>query len=157
MQCSSCGTQIPVGSAFCPNCGIVTPYQVSASSVAPDAPTSISSSPNTPVYQSSAYPPINPYDMSVPPPPPPPPQRRRLSVGKAILLIVLVLLLMGVGSLIYFEAVFLPGRLQTQATATVVAQRATATAFTTIQATATVAAQRATATVTQQETATAFA
>src|SRR5690348_14394498 len=98
MQCSSCGTQIPVGAAFCPNCGRVTPYQMSDSSVTPDTPTSLSSSPHTPPYQSSAYPPLNPYEVSVPPPPPPPPQHRRLSVGRAILLIILMLLLIGAGS-----------------------------------------------------------
>ncbi len=152
MQCSSCGAQIPVGAAFCPNCGKVTQYQMSDSSVTPDTPTALSSSPHTPPYQSSTYSPLNPYEVSVPPPPPPPPQRRRLSVGRAILLIILVLLLVGAGSALYFGTILPSSQTQTQATATVGAQRATATAMTARQGTAT-----AFTTAAQQATATAFA
>jgi hypothetical protein len=87
MHCSSCGTQLPLGVAYCPGCGAVTPYRVSESDVAPDDPTSASFPPDTPyqrsptdhgtplyeVSQQNPYDPLNPYEV---PPPPPPPRRR---------------------------------------------------------------------------------
>jgi hypothetical protein len=51
MQCSACGTQLPVGTAYCPTCGNVTPYQVSSSGVSPTDTTMASSS-----AESSQYP-----------------------------------------------------------------------------------------------------
>lgn len=30
MQCSLCGTELPVGVAYCPICGTVTPYKILA-------------------------------------------------------------------------------------------------------------------------------
>lgn len=158
MQCTSCGAQVPAGAAFCPNCGRVTPYQMSDSSATPDAPTALSSYPHTSPYHSSAYPPVNPYET--PAPPPPPPQHRRHPVGRTVLLLILALLLIGAGSALYFGALRPSIQAQTQATATVGAQRATATAITAQQATATAfttAAQRTTATAmaVQQATATA--
>ena len=43
MQCTNCGTEIPVGGAYCPTCGAVTPDKISASGVSPEDYTAASS------------------------------------------------------------------------------------------------------------------
>lgn len=93
MGCSSCKIQLPVGVAYCPNCGAVTPYKIYESGVAPNDRTVASSfysaplqapPPPTPtqygsppygVLQPNPYEPLNPY--AVPLKAPPPPQFRR--------------------------------------------------------------------------------
>lgn len=138
MQCSVCGTQLPVGATHCPNCGSVTPYQVSSSGVSP-SDTTIASS-----YGESSqnpYAPHNPYAAPSPPPPPPPSHRRRLSAGRIALLIVLVLLIVGVGGVLYFRTAPPSGRPQPLPSPTTQAQQVTVTPSPTTQATATPSAQ----------------
>ncbi len=50
MQCSACGTQLPVGTAYCPTCGSVTPYQVSSSGVSPSDTPPLQSHRSTPIH-----------------------------------------------------------------------------------------------------------
>jgi len=35
MHCDSCGTELPAGAEYCPICGVVTPYKISASGSSP--------------------------------------------------------------------------------------------------------------------------
>ncbi len=80
MQCTECETQLPVGAAYCPKCGSVTPYHTSSSGVSPSDATFIShhaSSPQYPPSYTSATPaPQNSYPApplqnpyATPPPP----------------------------------------------------------------------------------------
>src|ERR1700737_3744514 len=108
MQCSSCGTELPLGVAYCPTCGAVTPYRVSESGISPYDLTSASSPSGTPLYappppstdygsppygvaQQNPYQALNPY--AAPPPPPPPPPHRHGKFGLIIGVVVLVLAL----------------------------------------------------------------
>ena len=92
MQCSSCGTQLPMEVAYCPTCGAVTPYNVSRSEIAPYDLTAVSSSSSAPpqapppptqygsppygVPQQNPYEPLNPYAVPLQAPPPPQPRRQ---------------------------------------------------------------------------------
>ena len=102
MQCSACGTQLPVGTAYCPTCGSVTPYQVSSSGVSPTDTTVASSSAEPSQYP---YTPSNPYATPSPTPPTPPPHRRRLSARSIALPIILVLLIVGAAGVLYFRTI----------------------------------------------------
>jgi len=100
MQCSSCGTQLPGGAAYCPVCATLTPYGISQSKATPDGPTSVSSPsyppppPITPItdYGSPPYgvPPQNPYEphnpYTAPSAPPPPANPRRKPNNKVLLI-----------------------------------------------------------------------
>ncbi len=102
MQCNSCGSQLPVDGGYCPACGAVTPYNISASGVSPYDPTAASSPPTDygyPPYgmpQQNPYEPLNPY-TAPPQPPSPPPSRRHLKISLLLGVGVLVLLLASVG------------------------------------------------------------
>lgn len=77
MQCSSCGTQLPMEVAYCPNCGAVTPYHGSRSEIAPYDLTAVSSPSSAPLQappppthygsppygalEQNPYEPLNPY------------------------------------------------------------------------------------------------
>jgi eukaryotic-like serine/threonine-protein kinase len=112
MQCSSCGTQLPGGAAFCPTCGAITPSRVSESGISPNDPTSASPSYSAPEpipasnygsapyglieqnpYEQYPYNMPNPYEISLPPPPPPPSPRRQIKTGLLIGVGVMVALL----------------------------------------------------------------
>ncbi len=84
MQCSLCGTQLPMGVAHCSTCGAVTPYDVSHSAISPYEPTTVSSSgvpsqtpppliqnvpPPYEVPQQNPYGPLNPYATPLRAPP----------------------------------------------------------------------------------------
>jgi hypothetical protein len=150
MQCNVCGTQLPVGAAYCPTCGSITPYQVSSSGVAPSDSTVASSYADTRVATSYGESPQHPYTFpdpyaaSPPTPPPPPPRRRKLSVGKMLLVIVLVLLIVGAGGALYFRLAPSSGQPQPHASPTAQVQQATAIPSPTTQA------QQATATPSAQ-------
>lgn len=128
MQCSTCETQIPVGAAYCPTCGAVTPYSVSNSGVSPsDATTPFTSYGEYGASSQATYQSLNPY--AAPTTAPPPPTRRRgLSVGRMALLIVLVLLIVGVGAggFLYFRTAPISSQPQPHASPTARAQQATA-------------------------------
>ncbi len=114
MQCTNCGYELPVGAAFCPTCGTVTPDKVSESGVspydytaasAPYAETPIAPPPppptnyGSPTYgmsQQNTYQPTGPYDP-YPAPTPVPPPRRKVNIGVIIGAAVLVLLIAGAG------------------------------------------------------------
>src|ERR1700694_867670 len=114
MQCTNCGTEIPMGAAFCPTCGTVTPDNVSESGIspndytaasAPDAETLIAPPPPPPtnygsptygISQQNTYQPTGPYDP-YPTPTPLPPPRRKVNTGLIIGAVVLVLLVAGAG------------------------------------------------------------
>ncbi len=156
MQCRLCGTELPIEAAHCPNCGAVTPYQVSASGVSPydltttspasstppQAPANGSGSPLNGVPQQNPYAPVNPYEVPQLPPPPPPLQRRGnrtwLIVGTIVLVCVIVV--GGVVALLRSggqgsSSTPSPTIAPAQATATAQA-RTTATATSTLTATA---------------------
>ena len=93
MRCRSCGTELPMGAAFCPTCGVVTLYNVSDAEGSENDPTVASAFPAgalpyKPVtdYGSPSYgvPLQNPYEQLIPPPPPMRGLRAR-SVGRTIL------------------------------------------------------------------------
>jgi hypothetical protein len=73
MQCQTCRDELPVGVAFCPNCG--TPAPVPPFPSQGVAPTVLASSPNQPLPGEPANPyappPPTNYGGNVPPPPPP--------------------------------------------------------------------------------------
>ena len=112
MNCSTCGSQLPVGAAICPTCGTVASYYVSEDSI----PTVPSASPATPYsppqpMPSTAYgtPPYealqqNPYasppysiPQPMPTPPPPAPRRRGPATGLIIGIGILVFVLLAGG------------------------------------------------------------
>ena len=92
MECSSCKIQLPVGVAYCPNCGAVTPYKIYESGIAPSDLTVASSSYGAPlqapppptqygsppfgVPQQNPYEPLNPYAVPSQAPSPPQPHRQ---------------------------------------------------------------------------------
>ena len=153
MQCSSCGTEIPQGAAYCPTCGSVTPYQTSSSGVSPADPTIYTSygdarkSSQNP-YKDTAEPSQNPYLTPNPyaapapatAPPPPSVPRRRPPVVLIALLIVVVLLLAGGGGLLYFK-IASSGQPQAHASPTAAAQHTTTAASPGVQDTTTPPAQ----------------
>jgi hypothetical protein len=128
MQCSTCGTQIPAGVAYCPTCGAVTPYSVSTSGVSPSDPTVAHTSyGETGATLQDPYSSLNPY--SAPTTPPPPPTRRRtLPAGRMALLVVLVLLIVGVGAggFFYFRTAPTSSQPQPHTSPTARVQQATA-------------------------------
>ncbi len=108
MNCSNCGSQLPVDGAICPTCGAVAPYYVSGS-----MPATQQSTPATPYSPPPQRPPTNygsppyeapqqnpyastPYSIPPPMPTPPPPAPRRgvpaigIIIGLAILIFVLL-------------------------------------------------------------------
>jgi hypothetical protein len=102
MRCTSCEAELPTNAAHCPQCGAVTPYNVSISGASPNDPTVASSSPMEPQQtfvvapqQPSHYDLYNPY--TAPPPPPPPPPRRVMKPGLLIGLVLAALILVGGG------------------------------------------------------------
>ena len=164
MQCSSCGKELPVGVAYCPSCGSVTPYQTSSSGVSPADPTIYTSygdgggssqnpyadvgesaqNPYGDAGESSQNPYLltpNPYAAPATAPPPPSVHRRRPSVAVIALLVVLVLLLAGGGGLLYFKIASSSGQPQTHASPTAAPQQITTTPSPVAQATTTPAAQ----------------
>jgi hypothetical protein len=109
MECSSCKIQLPVGVAYCPNCGAVTPYNISEVGIAASDPTAASSSSGAPLHvppstdygsppygvsQPSIYESFDPYHISLPPPPPP---KRPVKTSLIIVAVVLVLILASMG------------------------------------------------------------
>ncbi len=69
MHCDSCGTELPAGAEYCPICGVVTPYKISASGSSPYDLTAAASPyvipPQKPATDYGAPPygvPQNPYD-----------------------------------------------------------------------------------------------
>lgn len=111
MQCRSCGIELPERAAFCPRCGVTTPYNVPGSGASPHESTATPSSSSAPEYKPATavaafpygvplpnpYAPVNPYEVPLQPPPPPP-RRRRVKMSLLIGLGVLVLLLACAGS-----------------------------------------------------------
>ena len=113
MQCNSCGSQLPVDGGYCPACGAVTPYNISASGVSPYDPTAASSPSGAPLQappptdygyppygipQQNPYEPLNPYEAPLRPPPP---KRRRVWLWLVlVVLVVLVGLYGGVKALV---------------------------------------------------------
>ena len=98
MHCHSCGTELPVGAAFCPTCGVTTLSSDSGSGVSPSNPTIASSTPSTPPRESPlpptqlaspfyGVPQKNPYEQPLPytDTPPPPPLLRTHIVGRTVL------------------------------------------------------------------------
>jgi hypothetical protein len=98
MNCHSCGTELPVGAAFCPTCGVTTLSSDSDSGVSPYNPTIAPSTPNTPPRESPLpptqlaspfyeVPQKNPYEQALPytDTPPPPPMLRTRIAGRTIL------------------------------------------------------------------------
>lgn len=75
MNCSSCGTQIPPGTLYCPTCGVPTPYALPGSESWQYDPTATSSSSSEEAALNKPTVALSPYDSSpqTPPPPPPPP------------------------------------------------------------------------------------
>ena len=105
MNCSTCGSQLPVGAAICPTCGTVASYYVPGSMPAaqPTSPATPYSPPQQMPSTSYGPPPYealqqNPYASSpysipqpVPTPPPPAPRRRGPAIG----------IIIGIGSLVF--------------------------------------------------------
>lgn len=155
MQCSSCGTQHPMGAAYCPTCGARTSYNVSNSGISPYDPTAASSSPGAPQHkpateygspphgapQQKPYGPSDSYGGPLQAPPPPAPARTRLIIGILIGIIIVLLVLNGIiGALAFSQRL---GVTQANATPTGQAQAnttATAQAQANVDATATAAA-----------------
>ncbi|HEY0755195.1 MAG TPA: zinc ribbon domain-containing protein [Ktedonobacteraceae bacterium] len=134
MQCSTCGTQLPQGAAYCPTCGSTTPYQLSSSEISPSDATMISSSTQSAPY---SYPLPNPYDTPpFVPPPPPPPRQRRFSGFNIALLIVILLLLIGGGGFLALHQGSPINQPSSQASPTTQARQVTITPAPTLQATA---------------------
>jgi eukaryotic-like serine/threonine-protein kinase len=116
MQCRSCRTELPVGIAYCPTCGVATLDRVSESRISPEGLTAASSSygaslqaptdygsPSYGVPQTNPYEPLNPYDpYSAPIPPPPPSPRRKVKGGLVIGTVALVLILASAGVFVLF-------------------------------------------------------
>ena len=153
MNCRVCGTPLPPGVAFCPNCGTPTS---SSYPEAGSAPTIASAPPPPPTnYGPQSYgaapsypPPTVPYDPYSAAPPPPTPQRRGNRPG-LILGIVLLVVILIVGGLV---ALLLRG-----SQVTVTPAQATATAQATMAQATTLANATATAQVIAHATATATA
>ena len=153
MQCSTCSTELPVGAAYCPTCGSVTPYQTSSSGASPADPTIYTSygdagessqNPYGDAGESSQNPYLltpNPYAAPATAPPPPPVRRRRPSGAVIALLIVLVLLIVAGGGLLYLRTASPPGQPQAHASPTATAASITGTASPAAQGTTTPSAQ----------------
>ncbi|HXZ06011.1 MAG TPA: zinc ribbon domain-containing protein [Ktedonobacteraceae bacterium] len=110
MQCTTCGSEIPAGAAYCTTCGAVSPEKVSESEISPyDYARSSSSNSEippppppptnygSPIYgmpQKTTYQPPNPYD---PYSAALPPHRRKVNIGLIISAVVLALLVAGAG------------------------------------------------------------
>ena len=162
MQCRSCGTELPIGVAYCPICGTVTPYKVSESGISPYDLTSASSPSGAPpqappppstdygsppygMPQQNPYQAFNPYaPYPTPTPPPPPSSRRQVKFGLIIGAVVLVLVLASAGVFALFTQLAKnnpPVKTTTPTTITAI------TAITNLTATATPIAITATSTV----------
>jgi hypothetical protein len=159
MHCSTCGKELPIGVAYCPSCGSVTPYQTSSSGVSPADPTIFTSygdagessqnpygdaggAPHSP-YGDGGEPSQNPYGLTPHPyasaataPPPPTVRRRRPPAAVIALLVVLVLLLVAGGGLLSFKLAS-GGHPQTHASPPATVQQTTTVASPTAQATTT--------------------
>ncbi len=119
MQCTTCGTEIPAGAAFCPTCGTVTAEKVSESGVSPYDYTAASSPyfeapveppppppppetnygwPSYGIPQQNTYQPADPYLTPSPPP------RPKVNIGLIVGSVVLVLLIAGSGIFIAVSA-----------------------------------------------------
>ena len=115
MQCNSCGSQLPVAVEYCPACGAVTPYNISASGVSPYDLTAAPSPSGAPLQAPPAtdygsppygvpppqnpYEPLNPYAVPLQAPPSPSPQRPGNRIRIIVGAVLLVLLLIGGGVL----------------------------------------------------------
>lgn len=111
MNCSACGTQLPLGAVNCPQCGAATANYYWSTKAAPDDPTVVSTpdtvaqplpSPNvngSPLYKN----PYEPYDISPLAPPPPSPQRAGKRIGLMVGVTLLVLLLISGGVFAWVE------------------------------------------------------
>jgi 3-keto-disaccharide hydrolase/zinc ribbon protein len=166
MNCSVCGTSLPQGVAYCPNCGTPTSSSGGAASdAATVASSSVSATPPPPPTNYGPQPygnpyntppaPYDPYNVAPPPLPstaPQRPQRRSNRMGLLIgaILLVLVLILGGIVALLLRSGTQV-ALSPTQATATVTSAQ-TAIAQATTQANATATAQ-----INAQSTATATA
>jgi hypothetical protein len=103
LKCTSCGSNLPTGAAYCPICSAITPSGIATFGASPHDPTAVSSSNPVPEYHPSTdygsspygvppqnpYEPLNPYEAPLRPPPPPPPQRQ-VKIGLLIGAVVLV-------------------------------------------------------------------
>jgi hypothetical protein len=111
MECRSCGIVLPVGAAYCPTCGAMTPYNVSTSGISPydltaasspsgastQAPPTDYGSPPYGVPPQNPYEPLNPYAVPLQAPlPPPTSTRRRIKIGLISGVVVLVLIIASV-------------------------------------------------------------
>lgn len=136
MNCTTCGTSLDAGVAFCPKCGMPVPVQGSVDQFAPTI--AANSIPPT-VYGSPPpdYRPSDPY--SFPSPPPPPPSKKGHRVPLVMVATVLAALLI-IGGVFFIPGVFHKGttpqniptpkplsQADLTATATVVAGNLTAT------------------------------
>ena len=162
MQCSTCGKELPVGVAYCPSCGSITPYQTSASGVSPADPTiftsygdALETSQNP--YQEAGKTAQNPYGeageasqnpyLLTPNPyapataPPPPTVRRRGPSGAVIALLVVLVLLIAAGGVLLYLRLASPGQPQTHVSPTATPQQIITSPSPATQATATPAAQ----------------
>jgi len=131
-SCPTCGTQVPGGQRFCSNCGTDL-SRVEAASQYGGPPQQ-----NFPRGQQVSPYTQSPYGQQQQPQQSPQP-RRGIAGWLVLLLIILLALLIGGSGLTYYVAVYQPGQVRTQATAT--AQRATNTAQTQTNATATAQVQ----------------
>jgi len=61
MQCRTCGTALPAGAAFCPNCGTATPYTVSRQEGTHSAAISPPGTASAGILPPNIAPPANPY------------------------------------------------------------------------------------------------
>lgn len=65
MQCSSCGTQLPAGAAYCPICGAAASFSASNSKETPHGPPAMSFPPGAPEHKPAAA--YGPPPYGVPP------------------------------------------------------------------------------------------
>ncbi len=161
-SCPTCGTQVPGGQRFCSNCGTDLSRVEAASQYGGPPQQNFPRGQQVSPYTQSPYgqqqQPQFQYQPQYQQPQQSPQPRRGIAGWLVLLLIILLALLIGGSGLTYYVAVYQPGQVRTQATAT--AQRATNTAQTQANATATAQVQaqvNATATTQAQVQATSTA
>jgi len=160
--CPTCGTQVPGGQRICSNCGTDLSRVEAASQYGGPQQQNLSQgqqvSPNTQSPYGQQQQPQFQYQPQYQQPQQSPQPRRGIAGWLVLLLIIILALLIGGSGLTYYVAVYHPGQVRTQATAT--AQKATNTAQTQTNATATAQVQaqvNATATTQAQAQATSTA
>lgn len=160
--CPTCGAQIPGGQHFCSNCGTDLSRVEAVSQYGGPPQQNFHQGQQVFPYTQSPYrqqqQPQFQYQPQYKQPQQSPQPRRGIAGWLVLLLIILLAVLIGGSGLTYYVAVYQPGQVHTQATAT--AQRATNTAQTQAYATATAQVQaqvNATATTQAQVQATSTA